>query len=75
MKRFRVILMGLDPRYRGKGFEVAMYVKGIRNSVKLNFEEAELSLILENNLPMLQSIEQLQTQRCKTLRIYRKALA
>ncbi|MCA9127464.1 MAG: hypothetical protein KDB22_10275 [Planctomycetales bacterium] len=74
MKRFRMLLMGVDPKHRGRGYEIAMYAKAIRKATSLSFDEAEMSLILENNEPMMHSIQQLSSQLAKRLRIYRKDL-
>ncbi len=75
MKRFRVLLMGVEPRQRGRGFEVAMYVNTIRKAIELGFEEAEMSVIVESNQPMIKSIENLEARLCKRLRIYSRPIA
>jgi GNAT superfamily N-acetyltransferase len=74
MKRFRMLLMGVLPRHRGRGYEVAMYVHVIRKAAELGFDEAEMSLIVESNAPMIKSIENLSSRRCKTVRIFTKSL-
>lgn len=75
MDRYRMILMGVDPKHRGRGYEIAMYVKAILKTIEMGFEQAEMSLILENNEPMIKSLRQLSTRREKTFRIYTKPLA
>lgn len=72
--RFRMLLMGIHRNYRGLGLEVAFYVKTIQQAMRMHFQEAELSVIVETNQPMLKSIEYLDTDRYKTYRIYHKRL-
>jgi hypothetical protein len=74
MKRFRMLLMGVLQEYRGLGFEVAMYVTTIREAMRMHFEEAEMSVIVESNEAMIRSIEYLKTDRYKTYRIFCKEL-
>ncbi|HBE69965.1 MAG TPA: hypothetical protein DDW52_17605, partial [Planctomycetaceae bacterium] len=74
-KRFRMILMGVLPKYRGRGYEVAIYVETIRRAREMGFEEAEMSLIVENNEPMIKSIENLEATIAQRLRLYNKPLA
>ncbi|MCA9669632.1 MAG: hypothetical protein KC503_28750 [Myxococcales bacterium] len=73
--RFRLVLMGVLDEYRGRGFEVIFYVNVIEKASSMHFNEAEMSLIVENNEPMIRSIENLPVERYKTYRIFIKDLA
>ncbi|GAB5404624.1 MAG: hypothetical protein Aurels2KO_28550 [Aureliella sp.] len=73
-KRFRLLLMGILPRHRGRGYEVALYVNIIRDAIKIGFDETECSLIVENNDAMIRSIENLNAELSKRLRLYSKPL-
>ncbi len=73
-KRFRLLLMGILPRHRGRGYEVALYVNIIRKAIDMGFDEAECSLIVENNNAMVRSIENLNAKLSKRLRLYQKSL-
>ncbi len=72
--RFRLILMGVLDGYRKQGIEIALYTRIIEAGIRLGFRETEMSLIVENNTRMLDSIGHLQVERYKTWRIYRKDL-
>lgn len=73
-KRFRLLLMGILPRRRGRGYEIALYVETIRKAIEMGFEEAEMSLIVENNDAMIRSIENFDARVSKRFRLYKKAL-
>jgi len=74
-KRFRLILMGVLEEHRRQGLEVAMYAHVIEQGIRRGFEEAEMSMIVESNEPMINSIERMPVERYRTWRIYRKDLA
>jgi GNAT superfamily N-acetyltransferase len=72
--RFRLVLMGVREEYRRQGLEVALYTHVIEEGLRRGFTEVEMSLIVETNDPMLQSIQRLPVERYRTWRIYRKDL-
>ena len=73
--RFRLILMGMLEEYRGKGYEAAFYLHIAEKGGAMGFDEAELSLVVETNEPMLRSLDHLPgLERYKTYRIFRKDL-
>jgi GNAT superfamily N-acetyltransferase len=74
-RRFRLILMGVLEEHRRQGLEVAMYAHVIEEGIRRGFEEAEMSMIVESNEPMINSIERMPVERYRTWRIYRKDLA
>jgi GNAT superfamily N-acetyltransferase len=73
-KRFRLILMGVLEEYRRQGLEVAMYAHVIEEGIRRGFQEAEMSMIVESNEPMINSIQRMPVERYRTWRIYRKDL-
>jgi hypothetical protein len=76
---FRVPLMGVDPRFKGSLAGAAIVFKMIDfirvNALKKGYNHAELSWILENNMPMRRIIEGIGAHPYKTYRVYEKALA
>lgn len=73
--RFRLILMGVLERYRNMGIHIALIADVMRNAVRLGFAEAEMSLVVETNAPMLAVFKSVRAERSKTWRIYAKELA
>lgn len=79
VKSARVPLMGVRRKY-ATGFVGAvlpfLIIDAMRNEArKLGYERAELSWILEDNMPMRRINEGLGSSAYKTYRVYRKALA
>ncbi|NOY10009.1 MAG: hypothetical protein GXP33_14350 [Spirochaetes bacterium] len=72
--RFRHILMGILEEYRYRGIEIAFYVNIAEQAYKLGFSEIEMSLIVENNDSMRNSLKHLPVEIYKTYRIYIKEL-
>jgi GNAT superfamily N-acetyltransferase len=73
-RRFRLVLMGVREEHRRQGIELALYAHVIEQGIALGFEEAEMSLIVESNEPMISSVERMPVERYRTWRIYRKGL-
>ena len=74
-RRFRLVLMGVLEEYRRQGVELALYSHVIEEGLRRGFEEVEASMIVENNEPMINSIQRMPTERYRTWRMYRKDLA
>jgi GNAT superfamily N-acetyltransferase len=72
--RFRHIIMGVMEEHRNRGIEIAMYAGIVENAVKLGYREMEMSLILENNYAMRNSLKHFPVEIYKTYRIYRKEI-
>lgn len=72
--RFRLILLGVLEEHRNRGYEIVFITNVIEQAHKMHFNEAEMSLIVENNDPMLRSLEHLPVERYKTYRIFQKEL-
>jgi GNAT superfamily N-acetyltransferase len=74
-RRFRLVLMGVLEEYRRQGVELALYSRVIEEGLRRGFTEVEASMIVENNEPMIHSMQRMPTERYRTWRIYRKDLA
>ena len=72
--RFRHILMGVHEDYRNQGIEIAFYAGITENAIRLGFKEVEMSLIVENNVSMRNSLKHFPLEAYKTYRIYSKNL-
>jgi len=79
VRSFRVPLMGVDPRFKGSMAGAGIVFKMIefirRNAMAKGYDQAELSWILEDNMPMRRIIEGIGAEPYKTYRVYEKALA
>ena len=71
-------MMGLRRQYHASPLGAAMLVMMMEamrtNMMRIGYERAELSWILEDNLPMRRIIEGAHGKASKTYRIYEKAL-
>ncbi len=73
--RFRQILMGVKKEYRNRGIEITFYTRFSEKAHKLGFREVEMSLIVENNTAMRNSLKHLPVEIYKTYRIYSKEIS
>jgi GNAT superfamily N-acetyltransferase len=72
--RNKTFLMGVLPEYRRRGLDVYFYVESIARATKLGYTEADMSLIVEDNVDMINALEHLGARRYKTYRFYSKPL-
>lgn len=70
----RVIIMGVKPEYQKRGIDSVFYLETIKNGVKNGYRGAEISWVLEDNMPMVMTAEKLGAYIYKTYRIYEKNL-
>ena len=75
INRFRLILMGVMEKYRNRGLEIPFYTCIAEKAPKIGFREMEISLVVENNIPLLSTLQHLPVELYKTYRIYKKHLA
>lgn len=68
----RVFAMGILPEYRQRGIDALFYYETFREGVRKGYRRAELSLIVENNMPMRRVIEGLGAWVNKTYRVFEK---
>ena len=66
--------MGVLGEYRNRGIEIAMYLSIMERAVKYGFVEAEMSLIVETNEPMINSLYHFDVEKYKTYRIFIKEI-
>ena len=73
-KTIRTIIMGVLKEHRRKAIAPMLYLKTIENGLRVGFNQAECSWILENNRAMNRDLVRLGAKRYKTYRIYEKTL-
>lgn len=66
--RIRAAVMGLRPKFRKKGLSTVLILKAIELALEQGYEQAEVSLIMENNLTVRSLIE--NTLGCPVLHRY-----
>lgn len=72
--RLRTALMGVLPEYQGKGIDSFVTLEGIRNGLRLGYQEAEFSWLLETNTPIISVVTRLGATPSKRYRTYKKTL-
>jgi hypothetical protein len=71
----RVIIMGVKPEFQKKGIDSLFYLETIIGGNKFGCKGAEISWVLEDNMPMRMTAEKLGAKIYKTYRIYKKSLS
>lgn len=70
----RVWAMGIKFKYQKRGIDSVFYLETIKEGNRKGYTGAEISWVLEDNLPMRQTAEKLGAYIYKTFRIYNKNL-
>jgi GNAT superfamily N-acetyltransferase len=68
--RLRTIAMGVLPKYRKRGLDALLVQHLVENAILTGYGGSEMGWILEDNLPMLSALEQIQARKTKTYRVY-----
>ncbi|MGM0588230.1 MAG: N-acetyltransferase family protein [Bacteroidota bacterium] len=74
INQLRTALMGVRPKYQGKGIDALLHKEAISNGLENGFVSAELSWILETNTEMIRVAERIGGHVEKTYRMYRADL-
>ncbi len=74
VKSLRVLTLGVIPQLRGKGLDARLILELIERGLKVGYNEAELSWVLEDNLPMVKPILDLGGHEAQRYRLFEKAL-
>jgi len=70
ISNLRVVMMGITPEFRNLGAEAALIYETITTGLRIGFQGAELSWVLEDNLPMVKLAEKIGADPYKQYRIY-----
>jgi hypothetical protein len=70
----RLWTLGVMHRFRHQGFDALLYYDALLAARKHGFKHGELSMILEDNVPIIRPITNLGARICKTYRVYQRAV-
>ena len=70
--RVRMPLLGVLPKYRGKGLFAPLIMRSIEAARSSGFKTGECSWVLEDNVDMNRAIEALGADHYKTYRVFQK---
>ena len=73
-KYVRVVALGVLEEYRKMGIEAIFFAKNIQESKKRNLIAGEASWVLESNEPMIAAAKNMNGEKYKTYRLYKKEL-
>jgi GNAT superfamily N-acetyltransferase len=68
----RLWTLGVLHKFRHQGFDALLYYESIMAARKHGFKRGELSMILEDNVPMIRPITNLGARIVKTYRVYQR---
>jgi hypothetical protein len=74
INNLRVIIMGVKPEFQKKGIDSLFYLETVKAGNRNHYRGAEISWVLEDNMPMRMTAENLGAKIYKTYRIYQKKL-
>lgn len=74
INRIRVVAMGIVREFQKRGVEAVFIRDTIKNGIRNGIKECEISWVLEDNIPMVQTAENIHAQKYKTYRIFEKAV-
>jgi GNAT superfamily N-acetyltransferase len=75
IKRFRVLMMGVRPKYRRTGLPLIFLQRCQNELLRCGASLLEFSWILEDNHEVLAILERIGAVRVQTLRLYEKPLS
>ena len=70
LKSVRVITLGVTPQHRNSGIDIVFYYKSFEEAIRQKLTWAEMSWILEDNIPMNRALERMGAVVYKTYRLY-----
>lgn len=74
INQIRTALMGVLPKYRGKGIDSLLHLEAIKNGRQCGIDSSELGWVLESNENMIHVAKRLGAHIEKTYRMYKKEL-
>jgi GNAT superfamily N-acetyltransferase len=74
IKDFRMVMLGVHPRYRNKGFELLLVKRVVDEAIKRGWNEAELSWILEDNAGIISTVRESGCKLSKKYRVFESVL-
>jgi GNAT superfamily N-acetyltransferase len=74
INRIRTFAMGIRPKYRKMGIDAIFYQETYERGIRLGYNQAECSLIVEDNYSMRDVLKGIKTKEYKTFRMYDKKI-
>jgi GNAT superfamily N-acetyltransferase len=74
INQIRTALMGVIPKYQGKGIDALLHKEAIINGREVGYNSSELSWVLESNKNMIRVAEKIGASIEKTYRMYTREL-
>jgi GNAT superfamily N-acetyltransferase len=74
IKSVRLAIMGVLPEYRNMGIDAAFTLETYDRGVAMGMDTCEMSLILEDNYPLINMFEKWGAPAYRTYRVYTKSL-
>ena len=68
----RLWTLGVMHKFRHQGFDALLYYDALRAARRHGYTHGELSMILEDNLPIIRPITNLGARICKTYRVFQR---
>ncbi len=75
IKTVRLAILGVLPEYRRMGIDALLVLEAYEKGKALGYEAGELSVILEDNWPLINLLDKWGIPRYRTYRVYQKMLA
>ncbi len=75
IKNVRLAILGVLPEYRRMGIDALLVLESYDRGVARGIQAGELSVILEDNWPLINLLEKWGVPRYRTYRVYHKQLA
>ena len=75
IKNVRLAILGVHPSCRNMGIDAAFVMETYERGVKLGYETCEMSLILEDNVPLVNMLNKWGAPVYRTYRVYCKDLS
>jgi GNAT superfamily N-acetyltransferase len=74
IKNLRLAIMGVLPEYQRMGIDALLVLETYERGVKLGFDAGEVSVILEDNWPLINLLNKWGVPMYRTYRVYHKPL-
>ncbi|MEO8055977.1 MAG: hypothetical protein ABI768_12545 [Acidobacteriota bacterium] len=74
INRCRTLALGILPEYRRRGFDSLLYSEAVKEAVRLKYDTAEFSWMLEDNLEILKPLEVFGGRIYRRYRIVERSL-
>jgi len=74
LRKIKIYMMGVVPEFRGYMIEHYLIAETYEQARKLGYEEADISLIVENNKNLIGLLDKAGAEKYKTIRHYRKSI-